>query len=131
MPHSIYNEVLDILTSAFLLPVVIALYRVYRKTSPILSHLSTILLTLITVAGIILHMLVIFGIFSFPEVAYIFFSGLLILSLWLFMVAYLAYRSRKPKHGLLMGILGATIIGYPVWAIWIGRQLISGKLTEE
>lgn len=129
-PHSIYGEVSDILTAVFLLPTVLGLYRIYRTISPLLSLLSTIALISVTLTGIILHALLIFGILSFPDVAYIFFLGLLGLSLWLFIIAYLARKSQKPRHGFVMGLVGATIIGYPVWAIWMGGLLASGKLAE-
>jgi len=130
-PHSMYLDAFDILTAAFLLPVVLALYRVHKRTFPILSLLSIILIAPVTLVGIILHALLIFEVLFFSDVAYFFFYGLLVLSLWLLLIAYLSHRSHEPKHGLIMSILGATIIGYPVWAIWIGRLLLSGELTEE
>jgi len=52
-------------------------------------------------------------------------------SVWLIIVTHLAYKSQTPAHGTILNILGAVIIGFPVWMFWLGYLLASGKLTDQ
>jgi hypothetical protein len=42
---------------------------------------------------------------------------------WLVLTGYVGGSSSVLPHGLRMGILAATYIGYPIWAYWLGRHL--------
>jgi len=53
------------------------------------------------------------------------------LFLWLLMIAILANGSKKPAHGSLLNILGASIVGIPIWIFSMGYLLISGRLTDQ
>lgn len=131
--HSVLVETFDFLTTGFLLPLPFGFYLIYRAYAPRLSYWSALVGSITLLAVTILHVLFVFEVLWFSDplskdlyamigVGFIF---------WLLMLAMLANRSRKPVHGSLLNILGATIIGIPIWVFSIGYLLLSGRLTEQ
>lgn len=129
--HSVLVETFDVLTTGFLISVPYTFYLIYRPYAPRLSLLSMVLGTMALVGVTILHLLFIFEILWFVDsLAYYLYISIG-LSFWLIIVAYLAYKSKKPSYGALFNLLGASIVGFPVWMVWLGSMLASGKLTEQ
>ena len=129
--HSILVETFDVLTTGFLIPLPFAFYLIYRAYAPRLSFFSMLLGACMLIGVTILHILFVFEVVWFIDsLGYYVIVGIG-LSLWLIIVAFLAYRSHKPAHGTLLNLLGASIVGFPVWEIWLGYLLASGKLTDQ
>ena len=129
--HSLLVETFDVLTTGFLLPVPLAFYLIYRPYAPRLSLLS-ILLGMITFIGVtILHILFVFEVLWFIDSLGYYLYAVIGLSSWLIITAYLAYQSHKPPYGILLNLLGASIVGFPVWMFWLGYVLASGKLADQ
>ena len=129
--HSVLVETFDVLTTAFLIPVPFAFYRIYRPYAPRLSLFSMLLGASMLIGVTILHILFVFEVMWFIDSLGYYAIIAVGLSLWLIMVAYLAYRSHTPPHGTLLNLLGASLVGFPVWEIWLGYLLASGKLTDQ
>jgi hypothetical protein len=130
--HSVVVETFDVLTTGFLLPLPLGFYMIYKANVPRLSFLSTLIGSITLLAVTVLHILFVFEVlwFSDPISKYLYaVIGIGFIS-WLIMVANLAYRSKKPVHGTLVNIIGATIIGFPFWAFSIAYLLVAGKLTD-
>ncbi len=130
--HSVVVETFDVLTTAFLLPLPLAFYRIYSSYAPRLSYQSMVVGTVTFVAVTILHILFVFEVlwFSDPISKYLYAVIGLGFIAWLIMIASLARRSGKPGYGTLINIIGATIVGFPVWAFMTGYILAAGKLTD-
>lgn len=129
--HSVIVETFDTLTTAFLVPVPLAFYSLYRAYGPRLSLFSLWLGTLTMVGATILHVLFVFEILWFSDVAWTYLYLGLGFSGWLICAAVLAHKSGKPSHGTLLNVLGAAIVGLPVWMFGLGYLLASGKLTDQ
>jgi hypothetical protein len=114
--HNALIEVFDVFAALFLIPLPIALHQLYLTTTPTLSRLAMLIGVAVGMAGTILSLL-----FVFAEFLY----GLLAFSLWMLLESFLARQSNKPPGGFVMALLGTTIIGYPLWAIWLGHVLLS------
>ncbi len=131
--HSVLVETLDALTTGFLLPLPFGFYLIYRTYDNRLSYLSTLVGTITLLAITVLHLLFVFEVmwFSDPISKYLYgVIGVGFIS-WLLMIAMLANRSRKPAHGFLLNIMGAIIVGIPIWVFTMGYLLVSGKLTNQ
>ena len=131
--HSVLVETFDVLTTGFLLPLPFGFYLIYRTYATRLSYLSTLVGTITLLAVTILHVLFVFEVlwFSDPISQYLYaMIGVGFIS-WLLMIAMLANRSRKPAHGFLLNIIGAIIVGFPIWVFSMGYLLISGRLTDQ
>ena len=50
--------------------------------------------------------------------------ALLVLAAWFVIVGYLGRSSGVLPGGVRMGLLAATYVGYPIWALWLGRRLL-------
>ena len=129
--HSVLVETFDTLTTGFLIPVPFAFYLIYRAYAPRLSFLSMLLGASMLIGVTILHILFVFEVMWFIDSLGYYATVAIGLSLWLIMVAYLAYRSHKPRYGTLLNLLGASMVALPVWEIWLGYLLASGKLTDQ
>ena len=130
--HSILVETFDVLTTAFLLPLPFCLHRIYKTYAPRLSYLSALTGTITLLAVTVVNALFVFEVlwFSDPISQNLYaLTGAGIIS-WLVMTAILASKSRKPAHGTLLNILGATIVGIPIWVFSMGYLLLSGRLTD-
>ena len=131
--HSVITETFDVLTTGFLLPLPLGFYLIYRSYATRLSFLSTLVGTITLLAVTVLHVLFVFEVlwFSDPISQTLYAVVGVGLIFWLLMTALLANRSRKPAHGFLLNIIGATIIGIPIWVFSMGYLLISGRLTDQ
>jgi len=131
--HSVITETFDALTTGFLLPLPFGFYLIYRTYATRLSFLSTLVGTITLLIGTIVNVLFVFEIlwFSDPVSQYLYAVVGVGLIFWLLMIALLANKSRKLAHGVLLNIIGATIIGIPIWVFSMGYYLISGKLTVQ
>ena len=118
--HSVLVETFDVLTTGFLIPVPFAFYFVYRAYAPRLSLLSMLPGAIALIGGTTMHILFVFEVLWFIDSLAYYTYGCMMLSLWLIATAYLAYHTHKPaRGGTLMNLLGASIVGFPVWMIWL------------
>lgn len=131
--HSVLVETFDVLTTGLLLPLPFGYYLIYKTYAARLSALSTLLGTITLLTVTVLHVLFVFEVlwFADPISAYLYAVIGIGLSAWLFMIAYLAHRSRKPAHGFLLNTMGAIVVGWPIWVFSTGYLLISGRLTDQ
>jgi hypothetical protein len=128
--HSILVETFDVLTTGFLIPVPFALHWIYRAYAPRLSFFAMLLGASMLIGVTILHILFVFEVVWFIDALGYYAIVGISLSLWLISVAYMAYGAQKPRYGTVLNLLGASLVGFPVWEIWLGYLLASGKLTE-
>jgi hypothetical protein len=126
--HNAFIEVFDASAALFLIPLPIALDRLYRTADPTLSRVVMLLGVAVGMAGTILSLLFVFEVLWFVDVFAGFLYGLLAFSLWMLLEAFLARQSNKPPGGFSIALIGSTIIGYPLWAVWLGRYLLSNPL---
>ena len=129
--HSVLVETFDVLTMGFLIPVPFTFYFIYRSYAPRLSLISILLGAIALIGMTIMHILFVFEVMWFIDSLAYYAYGSVALSLWLIITAYLAYKSHKPKYGTLLNLLGASIVGFPVWMFWLGYVLATGKLTDQ
>ena len=123
--HNPLIEVFDVSAALFLIPLPIALDRLYRTAFPLLSRLTMLIGVAVGMAGTILSLLFVFEVLWFVDVFAEFLYGLLAFSLWMLLESFLARQNNKPPGGFVMDLLGTTIIGYPLWAIWLGHVFLS------
>ena len=119
------NDVSAVLAALLMLPLVIALHVLLRPHAPIMSGLAMIIGIGANVAIMVLQSLLVVEALTFEQQigpVLIAFLGLVV---WLVMTGYLGSRSGAMPHGLRMGLLAMTYVGYPIWAFWLGRHLLN------
>ena len=126
MQAGMANDICVALQYLLTIPVALTLYPLLRAFNPALLRIATIvgIAAMLLVTG--LQLLLIFKVLTFEQ------QGLWVTLVMIFGVGYwliitgLAARSTgKLPNSLLMSFLAVTYLGYPVWAIWIGVQLLA------
>ena len=139
-PFGTYNDISVVIMSLTMLPLNVPLHQLYRSTTPRLSLLMIIIgisiMLLMAVVGS-LEVLQAYRLVRFDEP----YRGLgpfgagiidfVAITVWLLMTGYLMVTRGRLPHGIVMSIIAATWIGYPIWAIWLGRRLLSGNFLGQ
>jgi hypothetical protein len=121
--HSAIVDGLHVVTALALLPIPFALHRQLTAASPRRSAAGVALAVDAIAFGAILHALFAAGVIAFDIasplllIAYVAFVG------WLWIVGSLGSRSGRLPNGRRMAVVGATVIGLPVWLVWVARHL--------
>jgi len=117
------NDLCVLVSYLLCAPSVIALWLVLRPGAPTMSALASILGLASIVAIVVLQGLLVLVVMSFEEQVGLVSIALLGLGIWFLLVGSLGSRAGSLPRGVRMGLLAATYVGYPVWAIWLGRRL--------
>jgi hypothetical protein len=118
------NDVLVMVSYLLTAPAVLALVPLLRPRAPILSAFVAAI-GLLSIAGIVfLQLLLVIGVLTFEQQigpASIVYVGL---AVWFVVSGYLGRVAGVLPNGVRWGILGATYVGYPIWAFWMSRRLV-------
>jgi hypothetical protein len=117
------NDALIIVWGMLLLPLIVAVHRRLRQRAPVRSGIVLIVGVGGIVAILVLQALLLIGALTFQEQIGPVSVAFLVLAAWFVMTGYLGRAGGVMPHGVRMGILGATQIGYPLWAFWLARRL--------
>lgn len=118
------NDVLVVVWGLLALPLAVALHALLRVRAPILSGLAMMIGIGAIVAILVLQSLLVVGALTFEEQIGPVSIAFLVLALWFMMTGYLGSSSGALPHGVRMGLLAATSVGYPIWAFWLRRHLL-------
>lgn len=117
------NDLSIVVMYLLLVPTVMALHGLTR---PGRSALATVV-ALAGLAGIawvvVWQGLLVAGTLTFDQEIGPVTFGYLALAIWFVVAGFMASTSGDLPRGAWMGLLGASYLGYPIWAIWIGRRL--------
>jgi len=117
------NDVLVMVSYLLTAPAVLALVPLLRPRAPMLSAFVAAI-GLLSIAGIVfLQLLLVVGVLTFDQqigsVSIVYIG----LAAWFVVTGYLGRVAGVLPNGVRWGILGATYVGYPIWAFWMGRHL--------
>ncbi len=117
------NDVLVLVSYLLSVPVAITLYAVLRRQHQMLSALALITGIGALASIVVLQWLLITGVLTFEQQIGPVSITMLGLACWFVLTGYLVSSSGLLSRGVWMGLLAATYVGYPIWALWIGRYL--------
>jgi len=124
------NDVLIMIAYLLAIPSVFALHELLRPRWPTLSRVLLVVGIGAIIAIVILQALLVAGVLTFEEEVGPVLIALLVLGVWFIATGYLGRSIGVLPRGARMGVLAATYIGYPIWAIWLGRRLIMMALAS-
>jgi hypothetical protein len=78
------------------------------------------------IVTVILQWLLVTGVMTFEQQIAPVSMALLAVGAWMVGTGVLARRTGLLPRGLRDGLLGAVYVGYPVWALGIGRRVLRG-----
>ena len=121
--HSAIVDGLHVVTAVVLLPLPFALHRLLGRTSPRLSAAGVALAVDAIAFGALLHALFALGAVTFDAAGPLLLIGYLAFAGWLWIVGTLGSSTGTLPHGRRMAVVGATIVGLPVWLVWVAWHL--------
>jgi hypothetical protein len=123
------NDSCNIIQYLLALPITLALHQRLKAYGLTLSRVATLIGIAAMIAIVVLHFLLVRGVMTFEEQVGFVMIALIVIGIWLVITGYLGRSSGRMPYSLLMSVLAASYLGYPIWAIWLGRLLLSNKLT--
>ncbi len=117
------NDVLVLVSYLLAVPVAITLYGLQRRQHQVLSALALIIGIGALASIVVLQWLLITGVLTFEQQIGPVSIAMLGLACWFVLTGYLVSSSGLLSRGVWMGLLAATYVGYPIWALWVGRYL--------
>jgi len=118
------NDVLAVVSGLLTLPVVVAVHRLLGADAPTASRLALGIGVGTNLAIVVLKSLLVVGALTFEQEIGPVVIAFLLLVVWFLLTGYLGSSTGLLPHGVRMGFLAPTYIGYPIWALWLGRHLL-------
>ncbi len=119
------NDICIIIQYGLALPITLALHQHLKAHAPILSRAAIGIGITGMIAVGVLQFLLIVGVLTFEEQVGPVIVALLVIGVWLLMTGYLGRSAGKPSSSLVLSLLARFYLGYPIWAFWLGRDLLS------
>jgi hypothetical protein len=117
------NDVLIGVTYVLILPAIVAVHLLVRDRWPVRSLIVAAIGVVLVVVIVILQGALVTDVLTFEEqigpVSIVFVA----LAGWFVAAGWLVTARGIARHGVVMGLLAATYVAYPVWAIWLARAL--------
>jgi hypothetical protein len=117
------NDTLVVAWGVVTLPLVAALHAMIRPAAPNLSRVATTIAIGSLVAIVVLQSLLVVGTLTFAEEIGPVSVAFLALGVSFVLSGYLGSKTGRFPHGVRMGLVAATSIGYPMWAFWLARRI--------
>ena len=117
------NDVLVGVTYVLMLPAIVAVHLLVRDRWPVRSLIVAAVGVVLVVAIVILQAALVSDVLTFEEqigpvsVVFVALAG------WFMATGWLVNAHGIARRGVVMGLLAATYVAYPVWAVWLARAL--------
>jgi hypothetical protein len=124
------NDVLVIVQYVLIAPAIVAVQRLSHDRSPTFG--TAILVSGLTLIALIAlgQGLLVAGVMTFEEQTVPLSIMFVLLAAWFVAVGRLVTSLGIARRGVAMGLLAATYIGYPIWAVWLGRAFRGRAATD-
>ena len=120
------NDICVALQYLLTIPLALALYRILLPHNPTLIRFATSVGLAAMVVVVMLQLALIFGVLTFEQqVGWVSLAMLGGVGFWLVMTGLVARSTGRLPNSLLMSSLAVPYLGYPVWAVWLGRRLLN------
>jgi hypothetical protein len=119
------NDICVALQYLLAVPIALALYQILAAYNPALIRIATIvgIVSMLIVFG--LQLLLIFKVLAFEQqVLWVSLAMILGVGSWLVITGLVARSTGRLPNSMLMSILAVPYFGYPLWAFWMGQQLL-------
>lgn len=119
------NDITAAIQYLLTIPIAVALYRILLPHNPRRIRVATVVGISMMIVVIALQMLLVLGTVTFQQQA-VWVSLALFLGVgsWMVTTGSIARSTGRLPNSVRMSWVGATWIGYPVWAFWLGRRLL-------
>lgn len=124
------NDVLILIAYLLAAPAVMAVRALLRPGAGRAGDTLALVGIVAIAAIVVLQLLLVFGTLTFEEQVGPVSIALLVLGAWFVVVGWIGSASGVLPRGAWMGLLAALYVGYPIWALWLGRRLVTEAREE-
>jgi hypothetical protein len=117
------NDILVVVQYVLMLPAVAAAYVLGRERWPGRSLAIAAAGVILVAAIVVLQGLLISGAMTFEEQIGPLSAMLVLLAVWFVAVGWLLTAVGVVRRGIALGLVAATYLGFPIWALFLGRAL--------
>ena len=120
------NDICVALQYLLAIPIALVLRQILHVYQPDLIRIATIvgIVSMVLVFG--LQLLLIFKVITFErQVVWVSLAMILGVGSWLVITGIVARSTGRMPNSVLMSSLAVPYMGYPIWAIWLGRILLA------
>lgn len=117
------NDILVVVQYLLMLPAVVAAYALGRERWPGRSLAIAISGVVLVALIVLLQGLLIGGAMTFEQQIGPLSVMLVLLAVWFVAVGWLFTELGLLRRGIVLGLVAATYIGFPIWAFLLGRSL--------
>lgn len=128
MTLGLVNDVMVLVSLSLIVPAMLALRARLGPHAPWATNVATVVGLAAVAAIVILQAMLVRGDLTFAEQVGWVVVAFLVFNAWLIVTGWLGRRSGLLPNGVRMGLIGATYVGYPAWALWAARRLASGVM---
>ena len=125
MTFGMLNDICVAIQYLLTIPIAVALYRILLPHNPRLIGAATVIGIIMMIAVIVLQLLLVFKVLTFEQQAlWVSLAMIVGVGSWMVITGYVARSTGRLPNSVLMSWVGASYLGYPVWAVWLGRRLL-------
>ena len=129
LKFGLLNDVCVAIQYLLTIPVALALYRILLPYNPALIRLATVVGIAMMLVVIGLQLALIIGAVTFEkQVVWVSLAMIVGVGSWLVVTGLVARSTGRLPHSVLMSSLAVPYLGYPLWAFWLGRLLLSNAM---
>ena len=107
------------------IPLALSLRRILHQYAPALVNVATVVGLASMLIVTTLQMALVLGVVSFEqEVLWVSLAMIVGVGIWLVITGLVARSAERFPHSLRMSLIAVPYVGYPIWAFWLGRNLL-------
>jgi hypothetical protein len=125
LPFGRINDVLVLIAYALAAPGVLAVHSVLRPETGRWGGLLALIGLAAIAAIVVLQAMLVAETLTFEQQIGPVSLALLVLGGWLVAVSWIGRASGRMPVGVGLGLLAALYVGYPIWAVRLGRHLVT------
>ncbi len=126
LTFGLINDISVALHCLLAIPIALALHRILLPHNAPLMRVATPVGIVAMVIAMILQLLLVFEVLTFQQQGvWVSLAMLLGVGSWLMITGLVARSTGRLPNSVVMSAIAVPYIGYPVWAFWLGRQLLN------
>jgi hypothetical protein len=120
------NDICVAIQYLLTIPVALAMYRLLLPHNPLLIRIATIVGIAMMLVVILLQLALIFGVLPFEkQVVWVSLAMIVGVGSWMVITGLVARSTGRLPGSVLMSAVAVPYVGHPLWAFWLGRNLLS------
>ena len=120
------NDISAVVQYLLAIPIALALHRILLPHNPALIRLATVVGIASLMWVVALQLALVFRVLTFEQqagwVSLAIFVGV---GSWLVITGLVARSTGRLPNSVVMSAVAVPYLGYPIWAFWLGRRLLS------